>query len=117
MEIYREFTFDAAHSLRSLEESHKCSRLHGHTFTVRIHLEGEVDPVKGWVMDFGEIRRICSPVIDILDHSNLNDLPGLGNPTSENIAVWLWERLSPGLPLLSMIEVMETPGNGCRYRG
>ncbi len=117
MEIYREFTFDAAHCLSALPDTHRCSALHGHTFSVTVHLEGETDPEMGWVRDYGEIKEICSPVIEILDHSYLNDVPGLENPTSENIAVWLWNRIKPGLPELSMIEVKETPGTGCRYRG
>lgn len=117
MEIYREFTFDAAHRLAELPEAHRCSRFHGHTFTVSVHVEGEVDPDLGWVVDYGEIKEICAPLIGILDHSCLNEVPGLKNPTSENIALWLWERISPSLPGLSMIEVRETAKTGCRYRG
>ncbi len=117
MEIYREFTFDAAHRLSALPETHRCSSLHGHTFSVSVHLEGELDPIMGWVMDYGEIKKICRPFIEILDHSYLNDIPGLENPTSEHIAVWLWNRIKPELPGLSMIEVRETPKTGCRYRG
>jgi len=117
MEIYREFRFDAAHSLNELPDAHKCSGVHGHTFTVRVHLEGPVDPVTGWVRDFGEIKRTCEPWVNMLDHCYLNDVKDLGHPTSENIAVWLWDRIKAELPELSMIEVMETPGSGCRYRG
>lgn len=117
MEIYREFSFDAAHRLSSLPESHRCSALHGHTFTVIVFIEGEVERERGWVMDFGEVKSVCSPVIHQLDHSYLNSIPGLENPTSENIAVWLWNRIKPGLPQLKTIEVKETPGTGCRYQG
>lgn len=117
MEIYREFSFDAAHKLDRLPEDHKCQALHGHTFTVIVHLEGPVDSNTGWVRDYGEIKSICAPLIDTLDHSCLNDICDLGHPTSENLAVWLWNRIKPGLPQLSMIEVKETPGTGCRYRG
>jgi len=117
MEIYREFTFDAAHFLPNLPESHSCRNLHGHTFTVIVHLEGEVNKDNGWVKDFGEVKRICSPVIDMLDHSCLNHIPGLENPTSEHIAVWVWNRVKPHIPELAMIEIKETPKTGCRYRG
>ena len=117
MEIYREFSFDAAHRLTGLPLDHRCSGLHGHTFTVRVFLEGPVQTDRGWVRDYGEIKDICAPVISILDHSCLNEIEGLSNPTSENIAVWLWKRLKPLLPELSQIEICETQSTGCRYRG
>ena len=117
MEVYREFKFDAAHLLPNLTPGHRCSRMHGHTFRLIIHLEGDVGEKTGWVRDFGEIRDICQPVLDQLDHSYLNDIPGLENPTSENLAVWIWNRLKPTLPELSMVEISETETTGCRYRG
>lgn len=117
MEVYREFKFDAAHLLPNITPGHRCSRMHGHTFRVVILLEGEVGKESGWVKDFGEIKRLCEPVIEELDHSTLNDIPGLGNPTSENIAVWIWNRLKPVIPELGMVEVSETSSTGCRYRG
>jgi len=117
MEVYREFKFDAAHRLPNLPPEHRCSRLHGHTFRAVIHLESGVGEETGWVRDFREMKKLCQPFIDELDHSYLNDIPGLDNPTSENIARWLWSRLNPVLPELSMIEIKETASTGCRYRG
>lgn len=117
MEVYREFSFDAAHLLPGVTPGHSCSRMHGHTFRVVVHLEGDVGTESGWVRDFGELKAVCRPVIDELDHAFLNDIPGLENPTSENLAVWIWNRLKPRLPELSMVEVSETPSTGCRYRG
>lgn len=117
MEIYREFKFDAAHRLPNLQEGHRCGNLHGHTFAVFIHIEGRVGDDTGWVKDYGEIKSICAPVIDTLDHQYLNDIPGLENPTSEKIAEWLWKRIKPSLKELTMIEVKETASTGCRYRG
>ncbi|MCK5785419.1 MAG: 6-carboxytetrahydropterin synthase QueD [Candidatus Sabulitectum sp.] len=117
MEIYREFKFDAAHRLPNLEEAHKCGNLHGHTFTVTVHIEGTVGHTTGWVRDYSEIKSICNPVIDLLDHRYLNDIEGLENPTSEIIAEWLWNRIKPELTELTMIEVKETASTGCRYRG
>ncbi len=117
MEVYREFKFDAAHLLPNLPPEHKCSRLHGHTFRAVIHLEARVRRESGWVRDFGEIKRLCIPVIDELDHKYLNDIPGLSNPTSENIARWVWNRLKPVIPELSMVEIKETTSTGCRYWG
>ncbi len=115
MEIFKEFTFEAAHRLPNLPPEHKCSRLHGHSFRVRVFVEGPVDERTGWVMDFGDIKALCKPVIDELDHRYLNEIPGLENPTSERIALWLWNRIRPRLPRLSAIEVRETCTAGCRY--
>lgn len=116
-EIYKEFKFDAAHRLTNLPEGHSCGNLHGHTFTVIVHVEGSIEAETGWVMDYGTIKQICEPVINQLDHNYLNNIDGLSNPTSENIAHWLWERIKPQLPELSMLEIKETPTSGCRYRG
>lgn len=117
MEIYREFTFEAAHRLPNVPEGHKCARLHGHSYRVGVHLEAPVDPTAGWVMDFGDIKAAFKPLEGQLDHYYLNDVAGLENPTSENLAVWIWERLLPSLPDLSAITVRETCTSGCVYRG
>jgi len=117
MRIYKEFKFDAAHRLPRVNEGHKCGNLHGHTFVVIVYLEGEVDPEKGWILDFNILREAVEPVIEELDHTVLNEIPGLENPTSENLSVWLWNRLKPQLPLLSMIEVKENSTSGCIYCG
>jgi 6-pyruvoyltetrahydropterin/6-carboxytetrahydropterin synthase len=117
MEIFKEFTFEAAHRLPNLPPEHKCSRLHGHSFHVKIYVEGELDQQLGWVMDFAGIKAAFRPVLQRLDHYYLNDIPGLANPTSERIAVWIWEQLKPSLPLLSKVEVRETCTAGCVYSG
>lgn len=117
MDIYKEFTFEAAHRLPNVPEGHKCARLHGHSFQVRVTVSGELDPVLGWVMDFADVKAACRGVHDRLDHHYLNDIEGLENPTSEVIAQWIWRELQPALPLLSMVEVRETCTSGCRYRG
>lgn len=117
MEIYKEFSFEAAHLLPNVPAGHKCGRLHGHSFYVTIYVDGLVDPHTGWVIDFSEIKVFFKPVFDQLDHYYLNDIPGLENPTSENLAVWIWEKLKPALPILSKIEVKETCTSGCIYSG
>ena len=71
----------------------------------------------GWIMDFGDVKAAFQPIYDRLDHHYLNDIPGLENPTSENLAVWIWNELKPSLPALSEITVHETCTSGCRYRG
>jgi len=117
MEIYKEFSFDSAHQLPNVPAGHKCARLHGHTFNVRVQIRGPVDPQIGWVMDFADIGAVFKPLQDQLDHRYLNEIEGLENPTSEVIARWIWARLKPDLPWLSAVEVRETCTTGCIYRG
>lgn len=117
MEIFKEFTFEAAHDLPNTPDGHKCRRLHGHSFRVRLAVEGDVDPVTGWVMDFAEIKAAFHPIWERLDHHYLNDIPGLENPTSEVIAKWIWAELKPALPLLSEVKLWETCTAGCTYQG
>ena len=117
MEIFREFTFEAAHRLPNVPEGHKCARLHGHSFAVTVHVTGPVEARTGWVMDFADVKDSFSPLLDALDHRYLNEIEGLENPTSETLARWIWERLSPDLPGLSAITVRETCTSGCTYRG
>lgn len=117
MEIWKDFSFEAAHRLPNLPADHKCSRLHGHSFRVRIYVQGPMDSQLGWVVDFGDIKRAFKPIEMRLDHFYLNEIDGLENPTSENIAVWIWKELKPNLPLLSGVEVRETCTSGCIYRG
>ena len=117
MEIFKVFKFDAAHRLPNVGQGHKCSQLHGHSFSVEIYIRGLVDPVSGWVMDFADIAAVCQPIIDQLDHKYLNDIDGLDNPTSENIAKWIWKHLRLALPQLSKIVVQESTESGCIYAG
>lgn len=117
MEIYKEFTFEAAHRLPNVPAGHKCARLHGHSFNVAVHVAGPVGVDTGWVIDFADIAAALKPIIDQLDHYYLNEIPGLENPTSENLARWIWQRIRPALPLLSRIVVKETCTSGCIYTG
>ncbi len=117
MEIFKEFTFEAAHHLPNVPPGHKCGRLHGHSFRAEVHVRGPVGEQTGWVLDFADIKAAFAPLLDCLDHRYLNDIPGLENPTSEVLARWLWQRLCPSLPGLSAIVVRETCTSGCIYRG
>lgn len=117
MEIFKEFSIEAAHRLPNVPEGHKCARLHGHSFLVSIFVEGPVGDKTGWIMDFGDIKAAFAPIYAQLDHHYLNDIKGLENPTSENLAVWIWDHLKPRLPLLSYIQIKETCTSGCIYRG
>jgi len=117
MEIYVSMSFDAAHRLPAVPAGHKCGNLHGHTFGVEIYVQGDVSETGGWVVDFGDIKAIAKPFIDQLDHTYLNDIEGLENPTSENIAVWIWGKLVPQIKGLSKIVVKESPTSGAVYTG
>lgn len=117
MEVFQEFSLESAHYLPHVPEGHKCRRVHGHSFRVIVVVAGPVDPRLGWVTDFADIQAAFAPLHDALDHRLLNDVPGLANPTSEQLAAWLWERLAPALPGLCRVEVKETCTSGCRYAG
>jgi 6-pyruvoyltetrahydropterin/6-carboxytetrahydropterin synthase len=117
MEIFREFTFDAAHRLDHLPEGHKCARVHGHTYRLVVYVGGPLDPVVGWIVDFAEVKRIVRGVLEPLDHHLLNDVPGLEQPTTERIAMWIWERLQPQLPNLARLTLWENANSGCTYAG
>ena len=108
MNIYKVFSIEAAHQLPNVPLDHKCGRLHGHSFRVEIHVSGEVDPASGWVQDFADIKGAFKPLYDQLDHHLLNAVEGLENPTSENLAQWIADRLSGSLPQLIKVCVAET---------
>lgn len=117
MEIYKDFSIEAAHHLPNVPEGHKCRRLHGHSFLVRVWLDGAVGESSGWVMDFADVKTTFEPIYKKLDHHYLNEIPGLENPTSENLAIWIWRELKPLLPVLAAVEIKETCTSGCVYRG
>jgi 6-pyruvoyltetrahydropterin/6-carboxytetrahydropterin synthase len=116
-EIYREFTFEAAHRLPNVPEGHKCARLHGHSYLAMVHVLGPAGEDTGWVQDFGDIKVAFKPLEEQLDHHYLNEVPGLENPTSEVLAKWIWDRLVEELPNLTEVRVRETCTSGCIYRG
>lgn len=117
MRIYKEFRIEAAHLLPHVPADHKCRRLHGHSFRIGVHVAGTPGDTTGWVMDFADIGAAFHPLFEQLDHHYLNDIPGLENPTSENLARWVWVRLKPLLPALAMVRVEETCTSGCEYEG
>jgi 6-pyruvoyltetrahydropterin/6-carboxytetrahydropterin synthase len=117
LEVFREFHFDAAHRLENLPEGHKCARVHGHTYRLTVYVAGEGDPVMGWIVDFAELKRITEGVIGQLDHRLLNDVPGLEQPTTERVVVWIWDQLKPELPGLSRLRLWENATSGCEYVG
>ena len=119
IEIFKEFTFDAAHELgANVPPGHPYSRLHGHSFRVEVHLRGSPDPERGWIVDFAALEDAIRPVRERLDHRHLNEIDGLEMPTLENLSRWIWEQLKPSLPALSRVVVRRGAwgGEGCVYR-
>lgn len=112
MQIFKVFQLEAAHRLPHVPSGHKCSRLHGHSFRIEIHVTGEPDEKMGWVMDFGDIKAAFAPLYEQLDHHYLNDIEGLENPTSEMLVRWIWHKLQPRLPGLERVVVHETCTSG-----
>jgi 6-pyruvoyltetrahydropterin/6-carboxytetrahydropterin synthase len=117
VQLTKSFHFEAAHDLPAFPADHKCRRLHGHSFRFDVIVEGEVDPAKGYLVDYGDIKRAAEPLVKRLDHFYLNEVEGLSNPTCENLAKWIWDRLKPALPALAEIIVHETCTTACSYRG
>ena len=117
MDIFKVFRIEAAHRLPNVPAGHKCARLHGHSFAVELSVSGPPGEDTGWVMDFADVKAAFQPLYDQLDHHYLNDIEGLDNPTSERLAMWIWDRLKPALPQLSCVTVHETCTSGCRYTG
>lgn len=114
--LAKSFTFEAAHWLPTFPEGHKCRRMHGHSFRVDVVVEGDVDPAKGYLIDYAEISTAVDPLRKRLDHYLLNEIEGLEIPTSEVLARWVFDRLKRQLPLLAEVIVHETCTSRCHYR-
>jgi 6-pyruvoyltetrahydropterin/6-carboxytetrahydropterin synthase len=117
MKITQAFTFEAAHRLPKVPATHRCSRMHGHSYRVELRLEGPVDPESGFVVDFFDVETVFKPLLERLDHHCLNEVEGLSNPTAENIAVWVWDRVKPLLPQIAAVVVFETAQCWAEYNG
>jgi len=117
MDIFNRFSLEAARRLPHLQPEHPCSRVHGHSFQIEVHVSGPLDAKLGWVVDFADIQRAWQPIHASLDHRYLNEIAGLENPTSELLAQWIWLRLKPNLLGLSKVVVMETATSGCIFGG
>jgi 6-pyruvoyltetrahydropterin/6-carboxytetrahydropterin synthase len=117
MEVFKSFAIESAHQLPNVPENHPCARVHGHSFVIELWVSGVVGSRTGWVIDFAEIEDAFRPLRDQLDHRLLNEIEGLSNPTSENLAIWIWDRVSGALRGLSKVIVRETATSACVYRG
>lgn len=114
-EIVKEFGFEAAHTFAHKAPGHENTRMHGHSFKVEVAMRGTPDPVSGCVVDFEDVGRAIAAVREKLDHHFLNDIPGLGTPSLENLSRWIAEQLKPSLPVASVTVRRPTLGESCRY--
>lgn len=117
MKIVQAFTFEAAHRLPNVPQTHRCYRMHGHSYRVELKLEGPVDAHTGFVADFFDVEAAFGPILKELDHYTLNDIEGLENPTAEHIAMWIYKRTKPVVPTLAAVAVYETPMSWAEYDG
>jgi 6-pyruvoyltetrahydropterin/6-carboxytetrahydropterin synthase len=118
MRVYKEFCFEAAHFLPSAPPGHPNARVHGHSFRVRVTVDGEPDDRSGILLPFDELEQAIAQMREALDHRLLNEVEGLEAPTLERIAMWLWDRLHNRLPGLAEIEIArDSCHEGCVYRG
>jgi 6-pyruvoyltetrahydropterin/6-carboxytetrahydropterin synthase len=115
--LTKDYRFEAAQTLPKVPPAHKCGQMHGHSFLIEISIEGEVNPDTGWIYDHAEISKAMNPLVELLDHAYLNEIPGLENPTIELMAAWFWQKLAPQVPGLAEIVIHETPTARCSYRG
>lgn len=118
MQIYKDFTFEAAHRLPHAAPDHPNARIHGHSFRARIIIRGEPDADTGQIHDLEQLENLLADTREALDHRMLNEVDGLETPTLENIAVWLWHRLANRVPGLAEIQVhRDSCREGCIYTG
>tara|TARA_B100000427_G_scaffold198993_1_gene165423 strand:+ start:483 stop:845 length:363 start_codon:yes stop_codon:yes gene_type:complete len=113
MERFFDFTFVAAQRLPNVGDAHRAATLHGHTFTGTVRLSGAVDAEAGWVIDPQDMKRAVNAVLAEVDHQFLNELPGLDNPSTENLCRYLKSRLAEQLPGRVEVELWENPAVGC----
>ena len=117
MIVYKKFNIESARSIPKLPKTHPCHHIHGHSFKIIISVKGPVNKQNGFVTDFQDIDDAFSPFKKELDHSYLNNIEGLQNPTSENICIWIWDKIQSSLPNIYKIEIKETDSTGCIYKG
>jgi len=117
MNVFKIFSIEAARSLPNLPNDHPCKNIHGHSFKITIIVKGDVDKKSGFVIDFSDIDLSFKPIFEKIDHSYLNNINGLENPSSENLCRWIWSHLKPKLAGLTEIIIQETETTGCSYKG
>lgn len=112
--LWKDFTFEAAHQLTKVPSGHQCGRLHGHSYKLRVHCQGKLNPDRDWVVDYADISLATRKIVNKLDHSNLNESFDF-ETTAENLAYWIGEEISKELPSVYAVELFETPTTSVIY--
>lgn len=112
--IWKDMTLDSACQLRRAPEASALRRLHGHTYTLRLHLCAPLDQVMGWTVDFGDVKQLFHPLFQALDHRPLHEIPDLGDCDAASLARWILAKARPDLPQLDRVDLWETRGCGAR---
>ena len=110
--IWKDLTLDSAVQLKRAPDGSAQRRLHGHTYTLRLHLSAPLDQVMGWTVDFGDVKQIFKPVFDDLDHRPLYEIVDLADCDTASIAAWILSRARAQLPQLERVDLFETSGCG-----
>ena len=110
--IWKEFSLDSALRFAHAPDGDPRRRLHGHTYTLRLHLSAPLDLVRGWTVDFGDVKELFGPIFREIDHQPLHELPGLADNDTASLACWIRDRAQPLLPQLDRVDLYETRGCG-----
>ena len=114
-ELKQHFQIESARFLPHLAKNHPCSRMHGHSFRIQFRIHGPLKQPEGWVLDYNEIQSRLAPILEEIDHRILNEVPGLENPTTENLCHWLFKRASALIPEICQVTIAETPNSECSF--
>ncbi|MEK6774015.1 MAG: 6-pyruvoyl tetrahydropterin synthase family protein [Bdellovibrionota bacterium] len=115
IELKQQFQIESARFLPHLDKNHPCSRTHGHSFVIWLTLQGPLQMPQGWLIDYNEIQIKMKPILEQIDHRLLNEVPGLENPTTENLCIWLYQKAQKVLPQVTRISIRETSSSECNY--
>lgn len=115
IELKQQFQIESARHLPHLDNTHPCSQIHGHSFVIWLTFHGPIKQPQGWLIDYNDIQQKVNPIIKQIDHKLLNNISGLENPTTENLCIWLFEKIQKLLPEITRVTIKETPATECSY--
>lgn len=110
--IWKDHRFEAAVRLARAPGEDPRSRLHGHSFQLRLCLSADLDTVMGWTIDFGDVKQLFSPVWSRLDHHRLDEIKGLQDSDTVSLARWIRAESVAQLPQVERLDLWETPDCG-----
>ena len=110
--IWKDFTLDSAVQLKRAPPGTPAAAVHGHTYTLRLHLHAPLDTVMGWTLDFGDVKALFNPIFKALDHHPLFELDGLADGDTATLAAWVLAQAQVSLPQLARVDIYEARGCG-----